>query len=196
VSALSLPTVEGGWGTVFADPPWRFKQPVGARSDVRNGVRSSVPYPTMTAATLLGLPVASIVASQAHVYIWTTDEHIDLARHLMAAWGFTFRQTLVWVKANREGALHIGFGWYYRRAHELLLFGVRGPASGKLLGGKKPPTVVICPRREHSAKPDHFQHFAEQVSPAPRLELFGRRSLPGWTTWGNQVEDDLFSKAG
>jgi N6-adenosine-specific RNA methylase IME4 len=27
----------------------------------------------------------------------------------------------------------------------------------------------------------------EQSSPAPRLELFGRRPADGWTVWGNEI---------
>jgi hypothetical protein len=32
----------------------------------------------------------------------------------------------------------------------------------------------------------------ERASPGPYLELFGRRSAPGWTVWGNQIERTTF----
>jgi N6-adenosine-specific RNA methylase IME4 len=42
------------------------------------------------------------------------------------------------------------------------------------------------PRGAHSAKPDAFLDMVEQVSPAPRVELFARRDRLGWDTWGNE----------
>jgi len=42
----------------------------------------------------------------------------------------------------------------------------------------------------HAGKPDVFRQLVEQVSQAPRLELFGRRQVPGWVVWGNEVERD------
>lgn len=47
------------------------------------------------------------------------------------------------------------------------------------------------PPRGHSQKPEAFQDLVEQVSPAPRLELFARRRRLGWDVWGNEVDSDL-----
>jgi N6-adenosine-specific RNA methylase IME4 len=41
---------------------------------------------------------------------------------------------------------------------------------------------------EHSAKPDSFYDFVEQVSPGPYAELFSRRARFGWSyPIGDQV---------
>ncbi|EQD57896.1 type II DNA modification methyltransferase [mine drainage metagenome] len=45
--------------------------------------------------------------------------------------------------------------------------------------------------REHSAKPKEIRCMLERASPGSYLELFARRTAPGWTVWGNQVETDL-----
>jgi hypothetical protein len=34
--------------------------------------------------------------------------------------------------------------------------------------------------------------LVEQVGNGHRLELFGRRQVPEWTVWGNEVERDKF----
>jgi N6-adenosine-specific RNA methylase IME4 len=34
--------------------------------------------------------------------------------------------------------------------------------------------------------------MGEAVSPAPRLEMFARSTVPGWVVWGNEVETNLF----
>jgi N6-adenosine-specific RNA methylase IME4 len=33
------------------------------------------------------------------------------------------------------------------------------------------------------------RELVERFSPAPRLELFGRRVVPGWVVWGNEREE-------
>jgi N6-adenosine-specific RNA methylase IME4 len=43
------------------------------------------------------------------------------------------------------------------------------------------------PRGAHSVKPEAFLDMVEEVSPAPRLELFSRRARLGWDTWGDEA---------
>lgn len=39
-------------------------------------------------------------------------------------------------------------------------------------------------RGPHSAKPPAFLDVVEEVSPAPRVELFARAQRLGWDSWG------------
>ena len=36
-----------------------------------------------------------------------------------------------------------------------------------------------------------FRTIIERISPAPRIELFARRNVAGWDTWGNELENDV-----
>ena len=45
----------------------------------------------------------------------------------------------------------------------------------------------LWPRGKHSQKPEAFLDLVEQMSPAPRVELFARRDRLGWDTWGNEA---------
>lgn len=45
-------------------------------------------------------------------------------------------------------------------------------------------TWWLWPRGPHSAKPPAFLDLVEQVSPAPRVELFARAQRLGWDSWG------------
>lgn len=87
------------------------------------------------------------------------------------------------------GLAGVGAGNYWRNCCEYLLLGVRGTLGFQdhsvrnLYHGK---------RGKHSRKPDQVRVLIEKVSPAPRLELFGRDVVPGWTVWGNQIEATLF----
>ena len=35
--------------------------------------------------------------------------------------------------------------------------------------------------------------MVEQCSPGPYLEMFARETRLGWTSWGNEIAEDLFS---
>jgi N6-adenosine-specific RNA methylase IME4 len=180
---IPLPTVEGGFTTILADPPWAFKNTAsrGAAEDH---------YPTMTVPQIAALPIKDLVATSAHLFLWTTDAHLpDVFRvGIIEEWGFKFVQTLKWIKV-KDGRPQMGMGNYWRHASELCLFAVRG---------KCPPMVkdqldfFWAARGEHSAKPVEFYPLIERFSPGPdRLELFARSGREGWRSWGNQSPEQL-----
>lgn len=50
-------------------------------------------------------------------------------------------------------------------------------------------SVVISPREEHSKKPDLVREkIVELCGDVSRVELFARKQIEGWDTWGNEVE--------
>ena len=49
-------------------------------------------------------------------------------------------------------------------------------------GEGAPPPVAT-----HSEKPEEARARIERLYPGPYLELFARRPVEGWTTWGNEV---------
>jgi len=159
------------FATLYADPPWRYDQtPRGA---------AEKHYPTMTLPALHALPVARLAADDAHLHLWATHSFYAEARGLMAAWGFDDRSLFVWVKPQ------LGMGHYWRSSAEFLLLGVRGRAGFR---DRSIPNGMCVPRGRHSEKPDLIRKLIEVVSPGPYLELFGRKAVPGWTVFGNEVE--------
>ena len=164
-----------GWGTVLADPPWDFDDQAG---------RMRCPYPTMSDDDLRALPVGSIAAPAAHLYLWVTSAHLELGLELVRLWGFTFKSEIVWVKTKNDGTgIRIGGGHYLRKAHEICLFAAR-KQTGIV---RNIPSVFMAPRTEHSAKPARVHEIAEKLSPGPRIELFARQPREGWSVWGNEV---------
>lgn len=47
---------------------------------------------------------------------------------------------------------------------------------------------IEAARTSHSTKPDTIRRLMERASPGPRLELFGRRTCPGWSVFGSEVQ--------
>jgi len=167
--------------TVYADPPWDYKNK-GTRSAAAKN------YPTMTDEELQDLIIPSIIDEDAHLYLWSPVDHIREALQLMAAWGFSYKTMIAWVKFTKHGKVHFGMGNYFRGAWEACLFGVHGKmrtlskSQRNVLFLKKPPL--------HSAKPPKMYEVIEKHSPAPRIELFARESREGWTSLGYDVDGE------
>src|SRR4051812_11949441 len=83
-----------------------------------------------------------------------------------------------------------GLDFYFRNVTELLLFGVRGKNARTLPPGRRQVNLLGTRKREHSRKPDEQYDIIEACSPGPFVELFARGTRKGWTTWGNQADND------
>ena len=176
--ASSSPTIlglpPGGFATILVDPPW----------PLQSGEKH---YRTMSLARITALPVGSLAARDAHLWLWTTNALLPTAYEVAEAWGFTVRSPLTWVKFR----LGLGGRYQLRNATEQLLFCTRGKAP---LGSRSQPTWFNAPVQEHSRKPAEQFAIIERVSPGPYLELFARRrpeSNQPWAVWGDQVASDI-----
>ena len=135
------------------------------------------------------LPVAEIVAEPAHLYLWVPNALLAEGLAVMAAWGFTYKTTLVWHKVRKDGGSDgRGVGFYFRNVTESVLFGVRGRNARTLAPGRRQTNLIATRKREHSRKPDELYPIIEACSRGPFLELFARGSRPGWTSWGQEVD--------
>jgi len=81
------------------------------------------------------------------------------------------------------GRMQMGLGHYFRHAHELVVFAVRGRARAQR---HDLVSAFAAPRGRHSAKPPRLHELAELQSPGPRLELFAREDREGWAAWGDE----------
>lgn len=83
------------YSTIVADPPWHYGDVMVA---IDGAKRTPLPYSTMTDDQIAALPVADIAAPGAHLFLWTTDRHLWVARDIIEAWGFRLARILVWAK--------------------------------------------------------------------------------------------------
>lgn len=176
------------------DPPWWES---GGGKITRGAQRH---YPLMKTPAICSLPIEQLFEEDAHLYLWVTNNFLPDGLQVMKAWGFRYVTNIAWGKVSpltpedTEPRIQQGLGQYFRGAHELLLFGVRGqPPYRTTAEGKRAqhPSLVLAPRGRHSAKPPIFRVIAEKVSAGPYLEGFARDKAEGWDSWGNEVANDI-----
>lgn len=177
--------------TIVADPPWPVAKRIG-----RGGRRSRttvLPYDVMTYDAIEALPVASIAAESALLFLWATRRvyREGIAARVARAWGFEPIGEVIWGLRNPG----MGAGALVND-HEPVLIGSRGGlAPEPVLRGlgvhfwRQP--YAGSGGKIHSAKPDGFLDLVEELAPAPRVELFARRQRLGWDTWGNEARNDV-----
>lgn len=110
--------------------------------------------------------------------------------------------------AGSGGTPYLGLGHYTRGAHEVAIIARprRGRAPERLdkavgstfsapmhidVDGVLPASEGRRGALVHSTKPDEFFALVERLYPGPRVELFSRRSRPGWTQAVSDQDDAL-----
>lgn len=174
----------GTFGTVLADPPWRFANRTGKVAPEHKRLAR---YATLTLPAIASLPVARLMLPASHLYLWVPNALLSEGLTVMRQWGFTYKTTLVWYKVRKDGGPdRRGVGFYFRNVTELVLFGVCGGLR-TLAPGRRQANIIVSQKREHSRKPEALYQIIEQCSPGPYLELFARHLRPGWTQWGDEI---------
>ncbi len=175
------------YGTVYADPPWRFQNRTGKVAPENNKLKR---YETMALEEIEALPVQKIVLEKSHLYLWVPNALLPDGLEVMKAWGFEYKGNIVWEKIRKDGEPDgRGVGFYFRNVTELLLFGVRGMPNRTLAPARSQVNLLRSQKREHSRKPDEIIPIIEKCSSGPFLELFARGIRNGWDMWGNQAEE-------
>ena len=207
--SVFTPLPSGPFSTIVADPPWDYSRKLsgGGTSGYspahpsRGGNRGAANhYPTLTLEELQTLPIQSVAADQAHLYLWTTSAFVVEAHMLAETWGFSPKVLVPWIKTKKDSrtqvldadgdlyaSVRMGMGLYIRHCAEFLLFCVRGKAPtarNDVLG------VLFAPRGKHSEKPSQAYDLIDRLSRSPRLELFARGPRDGYEVWGNQANDN------
>ncbi|WP_374391501.1 MT-A70 family methyltransferase [Sphingopyxis sp.] len=174
------------FGTILADPPWRFANRTGKMAPEHHRLSR---YGTMDLEEIKALPVVEVAAKPSHLYLWVPNALLSEGMEVMNAWGYQYKTNLIWHKIRKDGGPDgRGVGFYFRNVTEVILFGVRGKGARTLPPGRSQVNFLATRKREHSRKPDELYDIIEACSPGPRLELFARGGRPGWEAWGNQAE--------
>jgi len=174
------------YGTILADPPWRFTNRTGKIAPEHGRLTR---YPTLKLDEIMEIPVSLVAAEQSHLYLWVPNALLAEGLEVLKAWGFEYKANIVWHKVRKDGGPDgRGVGFYFRNTTELILFGIRGKLR-TLAPARSQVNIIRTMKREHSRKPDEQYDIIESCSPGPFLELFARGPRPGWDVWGNQAEN-------
>ena len=188
---MSAKLPSGEFNVICADPPWTFQ----TWSAEGKGRSPEQHYDCMSLADVRALPVQDIAAEDCALFLWVTDPLLPEAFKLIDAWGFTYKTVaFYWAKLNKSAPrllfavpdFHTGMGYWTRANPELCLLATKGKPQRVSMSVRR---LVIEPRREHSRKPDEVaDRIVHLMGDVPRIELFGRQSRRGWTTWGNEAD--------
>lgn len=178
--------VNGTYGTILADPPWRFANRTGKMAPEHRRLNR---YSTLKFEEIEKIPVSDFAAEKSHLYLWVPNALLAEGMEVLKCWGFKYKTNLIWHKIRKDGGPDgRGVGFYFRNVTEIVLFGIKG--SLRTFGpGRRQVNIIRTQKREHSKKPEELYDIIEACSPGPYLELFARGSRENWDQWGNEVED-------
>jgi N6-adenosine-specific RNA methylase IME4 len=185
------------FGAILADPPWRF--------DVWSGKGTARAadnhYQTMTMREISRLPVDELAADDCALFMWMVWPSLPDALRIIEAWGFEYKTcAFSWMKADPyrlfadDKTPFAGMGYWTRANTEACLLATRGKPKRLNADVRQ---GIIAPRQEHSRKPDDVHDRIERLVGGPYLELFARRTRPGWRVWGNEIRsewDEMWSR--
>lgn len=166
---------------ILADPPWAYRK---HDKELGWGRTAEANYPTMDTPDICKLVVPA--ADNCALFLWGTWPKLPDALQVIEAWGFTYKTIAwVWTKLNKNSmGFFTGMGFYTRGNTEPCLLAVRGRMP---VLAHDVQALIVSPVQEHSRKPDDQYRKIENLYGGPYLEMFARRTRPGWDVWGNEV---------
>lgn len=180
---------------VYADPMWKYA------GDPNKDQAAGKHYDCMGVADMVShFPLLAIMAKTSVAFIWATSPLLHDAIEFIEMNRLYFRGVArVWVKTTKDGKIIHGQGTrpsIIKPTTEFLL-----AASTKKAGRPIPiltesmGQVVLAARPAkdgksiHSAKPDIFRDdIVALYGKRKRVELFARKEVKGWDSFGNEVE--------
>jgi N6-adenosine-specific RNA methylase IME4 len=166
----------GQYDVIVIDPPWPMEK---IERDVRPN-QSEFDYPTMDEAELAGMNMPA--ADDCHMWLWTTHRFLPMSLRLLDSWGFKYVCTFVWHKPG--GFQPIGLPQYNC---EFVVYARRG--TPQFIDTKAFPVCFDAPRGKHSEKPEAFYDVVRRVTAGRRIDIFNRRKIDGFDTWGKEASE-------
>jgi len=171
------------YGVILADPPWSYD------NQVPFGKKAEDHYNTMSKDDLRNIKIPA--NDNCALFLWSVWPELPQAINLIEAWGFRYVTIgFIWAKAKKNG---FGFftnqmGHYTKPNTEPCLFAVKGSMPPI----HRPHSIIYSSVRQHSKKPEAIHERIDSMYPDElKLELFARRTMPGWDVFGNEVKDSI-----
>ena len=170
---------------IYADPPWQYK--VWSKKGLGKSAESH--YSTMNIQDIINMKttIKNISDKDSILFLWVTFPCLKEGIKVLEEWGFTYKtRAFVWIKKNKKSnSWFWGMGYWTRANVEICLLGTKGNIKRQSASVHQ---VIDTPIEEHSKKPDITRNrIVELVGDLPKIELFARKEVPTWDSWGNEI---------
>lgn len=171
-----IPFPEKKYSVIYADPPWNY----AAGGKTRNVERH---YRTMKPEDIYSLPVQDIAEDDCLLFLWATFPNLDVALETIQRWGFQYKTAaFVWVKRNRKSPSWFwGLGNWTRANAEICLLATKGKPKR---ASASVHSIIDAP----ISRPKPVTGSFSLRGGESMIELFARKTAPGWDSWGDEVE--------
>ena len=175
------------YSIILADPPWQFTNKRTGGS-MTSGAASK--YSTMPVADLMHMPIDDLAAEDCVLFMWWCGSMPEQALSVVDAWGFKLKTMtgFVWSKLTVNEKPFFGMGFQTRQDTECCLIATRGKIKRQCASVRSGFRAIAS---GHSRKPDIHSRIVRLYGDLPRVELFARENVPGWSAWGNQVPNSI-----
>jgi N6-adenosine-specific RNA methylase IME4 len=169
------------FNTIVIDPPWDIS--MTGKVKRREKRSETLPYKTMTIEEIKNIPIKDIANTGCHVYCWTTNKMLHETFHILESWGVNFHLVMPMVKPSGIAPC---MGYVF--ASEFVILGFFGKPMQKFTNiGKLNWLKFFNGANKHSTKPDEFYNLVEEMSPAPRIDIFARDYREDWDVFGDEL---------
>jgi len=165
----------GKYDVIVIDPPWEMEK---IKRDVAPE-QIGFDYPTMSIEQIKEFELPA--ETDCHVFMWITHKHLPNGFEIFKSWGVKYVLTFVWHKNG--GFQPFGLPQYNC---EFVLYGRIGTPEFSDL--KSLNACFTADRTGHSAKPELFYDTIRRVTKGKRIDIFNRRKIEGFDTYGNEAE--------
>lgn len=181
---------------ILADPPWQFKS-ANSGGNMNSGAANK--YMTTGIKGLMDIDVDAITEDDAILFMWYVGAMPQEAIDLVKAWGFTLKNMngVVWNKLTQHGKPYFGMGFYTRAGSESVIIATKGkykPKSRSVRAVIHAESQIQFESKvaKHSEKPKAVHDLIlELCGDVPRLEMFARKTSPGWDVFGNEAPNSI-----
>ena len=176
----------GRFSVVVVDPPWPLRK-TGKRAGRDEVAYGDLGYKPMSMDSILALPIQSVCLDNAFVFLWTTQAYLPHAFDVMNSWGIRYRFTMVWCKNTGMKP----FNYPYSNAEFIVVGAVGNPT---FVDEKDFKAAFYGRTAGHSVKPEEFYDLLRRITEGPRLDVFGRRLISGFTSWGDEAPEGKYDE--
>ena len=185
LAANPPPLPKGEYRVLVIDPPWPMSK---IRLTINDPGVTDLAYPTMELDEITQIQPGKFLHKNAWCFLWTTQRFLHDAIKIVEMWGFYNRFVMVWHKVRGMKPVNLP-----EFNCEFVVVASKG--SPQFVDTKQFVTCFNAPRGEHSVKPQEFYDVVRRVAIGPRIDMFNRREIEGFESWGNEspqgmIEDE------